>query len=333
MEKAHASGTGTSLFPSGAASLPADSGVLSNPKANLPGRGYRLAGIGRQTLFPRKVIGASPDQFFTKESVAADCLRMLRQRLDLDPETHFIEPSAGDGAFFSLLPEGRRTGLDLHPRAPGIERADFLAWRTERAGPVVVVGNPPFGKRGRTAVDFVIRSLSFAETVGMILPMTFTRHEGQKRVPKGVRLVCSVPLPPASFVLPNGEPYSVRAVFQVWTWRPGSLDLRVPGRLPTRHSDFAMWQYNNTPAALRHFNEPFEFAVPCQGWQDYSRRETEAGACEKSKQWMLLRPRTARARKVLFHDLDYHALAHEAQTAVPGFRKGTLVQAYEAAAC
>ncbi len=257
----------------------------------------------------------------------------MRQCLDLAPGTHFVEPAAGSGAFYSLLPEGRRTGIDLDPRADGIKQANFFTWRPKPAANIVVVGNPPFGRRGRTAVDFVIRSLSFAETVGMILPMTFARYEGQKHIPAEVRLAYSRRLDADSFILPDGSPYSVRTVFQVWTRRSGSPDLRVRRPLPTSHPDFTMWQYNNTPEALRHFDQPFVFAVPCQGWQDYGRRETKAEACEKSKQWMLLRPLKKTAHRVLHDVLDYHTLAHNSQTATPGFRKGTLVQAYMDTSC
>ena len=288
----------------------------------MSGKQLRYAEFGRVTT----------DQFFTRDSVAIHCWEKLLNCLALPRDTHFVEPAAGAGAFYSLLPEDRRTGLDLEPRHEGIEEADFMEWLPEPTDHIVVVGNPPFGRRGRTALEFVNRALTFAETVAMILPMTFTRHEAQKQIPAGVRLAFSEALEPASFLLPDGEPYSVQTVFQIWTWRPSPVDLRLNAPLPKKHPDFDMWQYNNTLDALRYFNEPFDFAVPCQGWQDYSRRETDAAACEKSKQWMLLRPLTDWAYDLLYN-LDYHRIAHEAQTSTPGFRKGTLVQAYVEATC
>ena len=271
------------------------------------------------------------DRFFTRREVAAECLRLFRDTVEVPVGACFVEPSAGGGAFFDLLARSKRVGLDLEPRHGGVPQADFFSW-TPPEHPCVVVGNPPFGKRGRLAVRFVARSLAFAESVGMILPMTFTRYETHRLLPADARLALSVPLPPDSFELPNGEAYEARTVFQVWTTSAGEIDLRLRAPLPTKHPDFDMWQYNNTPEALRYFDEPFEFAVPCQGWQDYSRRETNAERCEKSKQWMLLRPLTDWARSLLWR-LDYHRLAHEAQTATPGFRKGTLVHAYEAEKC
>ena len=90
-----------------------------------------------------------------------------------------------------------------------------------------------------------------------------------------------------------------------------------------------MWQYNNTREALRVFRQDFDFAAPCQGWQDYSRGETEADACEKHKQWMLIRLRHPLARKRLLEEIDYGELALRTATSVPGFRKGDLVLEYQ----
>ena len=271
------------------------------------------------------------DQFFTRPAVAAECLRLFHETVEVPGDACFVEPSAGAGAFFDLLPPAKRLGLDLDPQHDSVPQADFFSW-TPPKRLCVVVGNPPFGKRGRLAVRFVARALDFAESVGMILPMTFTRYETHRLLPASARLALSVPLRPDSFELPTGEPYEVRTVFQVWTTTVGETDHRRRAPLPTKHPEFDMWQYNNTPEALRYFDEPFEFAVPCQGWQDYSRRETNPDRCEKSKQWMLLRPLTDWASRLLW-SLNYHSLAHQAQTATPGFRKGTLVEAYEEAKC
>ncbi len=76
------------------------------------------------------------------------------------------------------------------------------------------------------------------------------------------------------------------------------------------------------------FNEPFDFAVPCQGWQDYRRREQDPNLCEKHKQWMLFKPQNELSRARLYEEIDYERLAFKSATAIPGFRKGDLVQEY-----
>ena len=262
------------------------------------------------------------------------CLAQFRATGVADSAKHWVEPSAGRGAFYKLLPSHARTGIDLDPRYEGVERADFLEWECT-IGPsadVVVIGNPPFGKRGELAARFMNKAMSIADTVGMILPCCFLRYDGQRRINPAARLIRSTPISRDAFVLPNGERYDVQTVFQVWTMRNDiGDDMRQTAPLPTHHEDFDLWQYNNTAAAVKVFDNPFDFAVPCQGRQDYTRRETDRERCELTKQWMLINPKTERAREVLLYCIDYEELAYSSQTRTPGFRKGTLVRAYEEA--
>ncbi len=79
----------------------------------------------------------SLDQFYTQPKVARECWSALRSILrkgqigkilseERGQSPFFLEPSAGDGVFYDLLPEGRRLGLDIAPRHPAIEARDFL---------------------------------------------------------------------------------------------------------------------------------------------------------------------------------------------------------------
>ena len=271
------------------------------------------------------------DQFYTTRRCAQRCYAALLRSIPLaEHECRFVEPSAGDGVFFDILPKHRRTGLDLEPRHPRVQRADFLAWAPKRGkrARTVVVGNPPFGRRGDMAAEFLNHAARIADTVGLILPMCFRKYAMQKRLPADLRLVRQLRLNPrTSFRLPGGEPYVINTEFQVWTRYAAKQDLRRSGPEPIRHPHFQLHQYNNTRDALKVFARPFDFAVPCQGWQDYSRRETAAAACEKNKQWMLLCAAAPEYKSNLL-DLDYAELAANSATMVPGFRKCDLVEAY-----
>lgn len=163
------------------------------------------------------------DQFFTRPEIAAACQADLLVRMQADhavlAEYRFVEPGAGAGAFFDLLPPERRIGLDILPIRPDLERADFLTW----APPTdhlryAVVGNPPFGYRAWLALAFMNRAATFADYVGMILPMAF-QSDG-KGSPKhrvhGLRLVHSEPLPGDSFTDAEGRPTKINALWQVW---------------------------------------------------------------------------------------------------------------------
>ena len=275
------------------------------------------------------------DQFYTKPAVAATCLDDLGgliEEVEFPGEPLFVEPSAGAGAFFHRLPPDRRLGLDLEPRDDAVLSQDFFTWAPEfPAGRerVVVVGNPPFGKRGRTAIRFFLKAASFADTIAFIVPVNFRKYAVHRQFPLGFRWIFARPLPRDSFRLADGTDYRVNTEFQVWTrLRSPYGDRRLYRPPPIRHPDFAMWQYNNTREALKVFEHDFDFAVPCQGWQDYSRRETDAADCEKHKQWMLLKPLTPTARRRLFEGIDYDELAQKTATSVPGFRKCDLVLEY-----
>ena len=276
------------------------------------------------------------DQFYTQNQVAKTCWSILQQVLcEIQEEEayHYIEPSAGDGAFFRLLPVGRRVGLDLEPRARWIRQGNFYHWHpTGRMARVdrsrrVVVGNPPFGSRGHEALSFFNHALFHANTAAFIVPVCFRKYTLHKKMPDDAQLILQMSVPTDGFRLPDGSLYKVNTEFQIWT----RLDTPYPNtRLmappPTSHSDFVIRQYNNTKGALKHFEKPFQLAVPCQGWQDYTRRETKADACEKNKQWMLFEAEPSIIKRL--SALDYTALAHRTGTITPGFRKNDLVKEY-----
>jgi len=52
------------------------------------------------------------DQFFTKTDVAQMCV----DQLDVHSFDSCIEPSAGEGAFYNLLPVEIRKGVEIDPR-------------------------------------------------------------------------------------------------------------------------------------------------------------------------------------------------------------------------
>jgi len=88
----------------------------------------------------------------------------------------FVEPSAGDGRFYELLPQDKRIGIDLSPQVPGvagIEQPDFLTWQPTSPGQYAVIGHPPFGVRGDLARAFITRACMFADLCAFILPISF----------------------------------------------------------------------------------------------------------------------------------------------------------------
>ncbi len=276
----------------------------------------------------------SLDQFYTKPEVAVDCWEYFA---DLLPSIHryvndmfFIEPSGGTGAFFKLLPSDQRLGMDIHPKCKGIERQDFFKFTNQPNHPnyTVVIGNPPFGKRGKMAISFFNHAAVLADIVAFIVPVNFRKYIVHKQLDESMRFISKLGLPRDAFYLDSGKSYSVNTEFQIWTRLPSNhQDMRQYASLPIRHDDFQLWQYNNTVDARKVFQNEFDFAVPCQGWQDYSRKETDEKRCERNKQWILIKANSGEILSRL-KQLDYAGLANKCGTAVPGFRKGDLVKEY-----
>ncbi len=272
--------------------------------------------------------------FYTKPKIAALCWENFLETLPSINKTvsdlFFVEPSAGTGAFYRHLPSNSRLGIDLHPKCKNVIKKDFFSiiHLSYLPNETAIIGNPPFGKRGKLAVAFFNHAADLADIVAFIVPVNFRKYIVHKQLNKSMRFISKLELPRDSFVLDSGKSYSVNTEFQIWTRIPSShQDMRQHKSLPIQHSDFQIWQYNNTVAAQKVFQNAFDFAVPCQGWQDYSRRETDEKQCERTKQWILLKANNSDILKRLSR-IDYARLAMECGTAVPGFRKGDLVKVY-----
>jgi hypothetical protein len=173
------------------------------------------------------------DQFFTKDHIARYChnslLKIMKDHGE-DPSTfNFVEPSAGAGVFFDLLPKARRIGIDIAPMRKDFIQQDFLDWEPSPSKRnTVVVGNPPFGYRAWLALAFVNRAAKFSDYVGMILPMAF-QSDGKgspKHRVRGLRLVHSEVLPADSFHDPDGKTVKVNGLWQVWKKGEKTVELK-----------------------------------------------------------------------------------------------------------
>ncbi|MFM2152994.1 MAG: hypothetical protein RL199_1429, partial [Pseudomonadota bacterium] len=158
------------------------------------------------------------EQFFTSRALVRRCLDTVERLYGPSLFAWCVEPSAGDGAFLEGLPAGRTSALDIAPLADGIEQADFLSWSPpERPGPVLTLGNPPFGPRGVLAVKFLAKACTYSDVVAFILPRSFNKDTFQSRVDRRFHLVHAFDCD--QFRDPAGEPVQVNAVFQIWEKR------------------------------------------------------------------------------------------------------------------
>ena len=165
------------------------------------------------------------DAYFTRREVASYCVEKFESvckghNIGLS-NYQFIEPSAGEGCFYDSLPVySEKIGIDIKPRRPEFESADYLRWfPNDVKRKFVVIGNPPFGHRGAMALAFVKRSLLFADLVAFILPMSFYSNgkgSNMNQV-KDATLIHNEKLDRRSFYNPeNGNIVAVNTVFQIW---------------------------------------------------------------------------------------------------------------------
>ncbi len=188
----------------------------------------RLLGKPCHAMNGRSGAAREKDQYYTKPHIAEHCYRQFSataKRLGIDLSRYsFIEPSAGCGWFYNLLPPTRRIGIDIDPKATDSAGAklithDYLTWTPPKSGKYAIIGNPPFGLRGHLALQFINHSFQFADMVAFILPPLFN-SDGKgvpaKRV-KGYQLTHTENLPDDAFQYPDGRDVTVSSIFQVWT--------------------------------------------------------------------------------------------------------------------
>ena len=164
------------------------------------------------------------DQFNTLPSVAAYCWESFQEFLKKDKvilsNYKIIEPSAGTGSFYNLLPRKNRIGIDIEKFNKEYIQKDFLTYEPNHTDnrPCIAIGNPPFGYRGWLALAFLNRAAEFCDYVGFILPMSF-QSDGKgspKNRVKGMTLIHSEKLSGDLFVQPNGEKIQVNTLWQIW---------------------------------------------------------------------------------------------------------------------
>jgi predicted RNA methylase len=173
------------------------------------------------------------DQFYTNPLTAKKLTSIFTEKLKkLDyQKINFLEPSAGTGNFLEAIREisknnsfisKKMLAFDIEPKSDkeNIIKTNFLKvpltkyLKKEKRKNWVVIGNPPFGKKGKLALNFVNKSAKYIDTIGFILPLTFRRWSIQSKINKDLQLIYDINLEPNSF-LANDKIYSLNACFQI----------------------------------------------------------------------------------------------------------------------
>jgi hypothetical protein len=263
------------------------------------------------------------EAYWTGPDLAERCVEFAAGLLGLDRFALLVEPSAGRGAFLTLLPPDRRVALDLDPRHPEIRRGDFLSWSPPpRTGATLTIGNPPFGQRAALAMAFILRAAAYSDAFAFVLPRSFNKYTFQDRVPGDFHLVGSFDCD--DFCAEDGRPKRVRAVFQVWERRAYPRPRLDPA---AEHPHFAMRHRHlsrTSPAQLGEIRAAFDFAIAQVG-VDF--RPKDVQLVTRGSHWFI-RPLVPGVRR-RFDALDFGFLANM-NTAHTSLSKRDIVRAYQA---
>lgn len=150
------------------------------------------------------------DRFYTPFDEANNIVERLSNipYLNINNNTVFIEPSAGDGAFVCAIekffPQNKIIATDIKPaiapvcKTPIVE-ADFLdinlydiynqnilskpkAEKDIVTSNTIIIGNPPFGEQAKTAIAFINKALLYGRYCCFILPPSFQKETIQSKL-------------------------------------------------------------------------------------------------------------------------------------------------------
>lgn len=101
------------------------------------------------------------DKFYTIPSIVDKCINDIQSKYDFNNFDLIIEPSAGNGSFFTKIPPTvKKIGIDILPEHPDIIEQDFFNYiPDDNKKNILVIGNPPFGKVSSLAIKFLIMHL------------------------------------------------------------------------------------------------------------------------------------------------------------------------------
>ncbi|MBN4089619.1 hypothetical protein OF364_02880 [Mycoplasma enhydrae] len=274
------------------------------------------------------------DQFYTNPIICNSLIEIVQSLIPSQLQNEILEPSAGTGNFIDALVSSgvkptKILAYDIDPKSHEIIKQDYLNVHIPFSENRFIIGNPPFGHRGKTALEFLNKGLTEANYVAMIFPNIFKRYSIQKKVLPEAKLIFSLNLLEKSFIL-NDKQYGVKCVFQIWTTKNTyAKNIRIKNKPVIRHEDFQTFIYNNTPQTLKYFEKSiykWDFAVHRQGYYDYNLKIVDPKDLKTNRQYFFVKILNNEARKII-NKINFEKLSKN-NTQVYGFSTSDFVEEY-----
>jgi hypothetical protein len=292
-----------------------------------------------------KDIHLNLDKYYTKRSLSKKLFNILKnfiidENLTINnnfKHVLFVEPSAGNGSFLEALNDFNSIGFDLLPDENNqfnIIKNDFLTEdinlklnKDQINKEKIFIGNPPFGKKSKIAIDFINTAFKYSNIVAFIVPVQFRKWSVQSKINDKAKLVLDIDLEEDAFEF-MGKPYKLRCCFQVWI---KDIDykgenIRIKEKPPTQHKDFQLYQYNRTVEAEKYFDYDWDFAVGRQGYLDYNQKIFKKEEIDPKKQWIFFKANNKEVLDNLFR-IDFEKLSKK-NIGIPGFGKADVIIEY-----
>ena len=229
----------------------------------------------------RRIDFDGKDQFFTKPCIAKHYVDLTHSLFPLNNYSYVLESSAGAGAFLDAFPKNK-LGMDIDPQRSDIKKKDFFEYNPRKGKSYITIGNPPFGRGSKLAVDFFNHSAKFCKTIAYIIPNTWRFSKVQNRLDERFKLVHEERVPDFAFkkigaspgkrVLDDGS-ININCVFQIWTIEDTDLpDLRVRDSLPSTHEYFDIIGYFSNNKKELTDDDDYDFLVKAWGGMPFAKR-------------------------------------------------------------
>ena len=272
------------------------------------------------------------EQYYTDDVTAQKFVNDIDSIYGLSSYDMVLEPSAGAGHILEKLPKANRVGLDLDPKHDEVAKQDFFKyyppdWGLMNRPKIITIGNPPFGRNSKMAVDFFNHAAEFSDTICFIIPVTWLKYTVHKKLDRGFGLFYSEVLDPHCFEVDGKKvEQEIRCVAQCWSKvNPGRPNLRIYQRPKIYHEDFSVMDGSD-----------FDVWMACWGsgrkhfWM--TPQEMDARIADGTYK------NSGGFRKIKFHDskaedimksIDWIVETHHLNTGVWFLSKGTMIDTYE----